>query len=94
MRVHHRRPLSCACGTADGAGACEQGTGLEAASIRIGGSVAAARAKSGIAHERLSEQADQSFVNDIISTDIRLGRKIVVRFQQIDSLLHESQLGM
>jgi hypothetical protein len=37
---------------------------LEPASIRIGGPVAATRAKHGIAHQRLGEQADQFLVID------------------------------
>jgi hypothetical protein len=33
--------------------------GIELASIRVGGPMAASRTKSGIAHERLSDQNDQ-----------------------------------
>jgi hypothetical protein len=38
--------------------------GFEAASIRIGGPMASVRAERGIAHERLSEQADQVLAID------------------------------
>jgi hypothetical protein len=38
--------------------------GFQAASIRIGGPMASVRAKRGIAHQRLSEQADQVLAID------------------------------
>lgn len=50
--------------------------GRELASIRIGGPVAAMRAKCGIAHERLGQQIDQDLAIDgIHSQRIRRERK-------------------
>jgi hypothetical protein len=49
--------------------------GVEPASIRIGGPIATAWAKHGIAHERLGQQADQFLAIDGIHPARRYGEK-------------------